>query len=178
LLQRLAEVDPAAAERCGRNLRRVIRALEVFQATGVPMSAQEGKGPPPFDALEIGLTMPRDALYRAVDDRVHDQIERGLVAEVRSLLGSGVPQSAPAMSSIGYRQLVPYIRGESRLEQAIERIRLDTHRYVRHQETWLRRNPRLIWFDVTAPHWITAAKTRVRTFLSEPIAPSPYSGLH
>ena len=123
------------------------------------MSAQESKGPPPFDALEIGLTMPRDALYRAVDDRVRDQIERGLVAEVRSLLESGVPESAPAMSSLGYRQLLPYIRGESSLEQAIERIRHDTHRYVRHQETWLRRNPRLIWFDVTTPEWMTAAKS-------------------
>ena len=74
------------------------------------------------------------------------------------------------MSSLGYRQLLPYLRGESSLEQAIERIRLDTHRYVRHQETWLRRNPRLIWFDVTSPGWITAAKTRVRAFLNGSIA--------
>jgi tRNA dimethylallyltransferase len=166
LAKRLREVDPAAAERCGRNLRRIIRAIEVYEATGIPMSAQEGKGPPPFEAIEIGLTMPRDALYRAIDDRVRDQIERGLVGEVRSLLESGVPESAPAMSSLGYRQLVPYIRGESSLEQAIERVRLDTHRYVRHQETWLRRNARLIWFDVTAPDWMTEAKTRVRALLA------------
>jgi tRNA dimethylallyltransferase len=177
LVERLREVDPAAAERCGRNLRRVIRALEVYEKTGVPMSAQETKGPPPFTALEIGLTMPRDALYRAVDDRVRDQIERGLVAEVRSLLESGVPESAPAMSSLGYRQLAPFVRGESSLEQAIERIRLDTHRYVRHQETWLRRNARLIWFDVTTPDWMTAAKLRVRAFLNGSIAPSPRSCL-
>jgi tRNA dimethylallyltransferase len=166
LAKRLREVDPAAAERCGRNLRRIIRAIEVYEATGIPMSAQEGKGPPPFEALEIGLTLPRDALYRAVDDRVRDQIEQGLVGEVRSLLASGIPESAPAMSSLGYRQLVPHIRGESSLEQAIERIRLDTHRYVRHQETWLRRNTRLIWFDVTAADWMSAAKARVRTFLN------------
>jgi tRNA dimethylallyltransferase len=166
LAKRLREVDPAAAKRCGRNLRRIIRAIEVYEATGIPMSAQEGKGPPPFEALEIGLTLPRDALYRAVDDRVRDQIEQGLVGEVRSLLASGIPESAPAMSSLGYRQLVPHIRGESSLEQAIERIRLDTHRYVRHQETWLRRNTRLIWFDVTAADWMSAAKARVRTFLN------------
>jgi tRNA dimethylallyltransferase len=166
LAKRLREVDPAAAERCGRNLRRIIRAIEVYEATGIPMSAQEGKGPPPFEALEIGLTLPRDALYRAVDDRVRDQIEQGLVGEVRSLLASGIPESAPAMSSLGYRQLVPHIRGESSLEQAIERIRLDTHRYVRHQETLLRRNTRLIWFDVTAADWMSAAKARVRTFLN------------
>jgi tRNA dimethylallyltransferase len=166
LAERLHDVDPVAARRSDGNLRRIIRALEVYEATGIPMSAQESKGPPPFNALELGLTMPRDALYRAVDDRVRDQIGRGLVSEVRSLLASGVPESAPAMSSLGYRQLLPYIRGESSLEQAVERIRLDTHRYVRHQETWLRRNPRLIWFDVTAPGWMDSAKTRVRAFLS------------
>ncbi len=172
LATRLREVDPVAAERCGRNLRRIIRALEVYEETGLPMSTQESKGPPPFETLELGLTMPRDALYRAVDDRVRSQIERGLVAEVRSLLERGVPQSAPAMSSLGYRQLLPYIRGESSLEQAIERIRHDTHRYVRHQETWLRRNARLTWLDVTSPEWITAAKSRVRAFLEGSIAPA------
>jgi tRNA dimethylallyltransferase len=121
--------------------------------------------------------MPRDALYRAVDDRVRGQIERGLVAEVRSLLERGVPENAPAMSSLGYRQLLPYIRGESTLEQAIERIRHDTHRYVRHQETWLRRNPRLIWLDVTSPEWMTAAMRRVRAFLNGSVAPSTRSRL-
>jgi tRNA dimethylallyltransferase len=169
LRDRLREVDPVAAERIGGNVRRVIRALEVYEATGVPMSAQEGKGPPPYAALEIGLTMPRGDLYRTVDDRVRDQIERGLVEEVRALLESGVPPTAPAMSSLGYRQLIPYLLGESSLEQAIERIRHDTHRYVRHQETWLRRNPRLVWFDVTTPEWMTTARTRVHAFLNEPV---------
>jgi tRNA dimethylallyltransferase len=165
LAVRLRAVDPVAAERCGTNLRRIIRALEVFEATGIPMSAQEGKGPPPYEALEIGLTMPREALYRVIDDRVADQIRRGLVAEVRTLLEGGIPENASAMSSLGYRQLLPYLRGECSLEDAMERIRLDTHRYVRHQETWLRRNPRLIWFDVTSPAWQSAVSERVRIFL-------------
>ena len=173
LRNRLREIDPMAAERTGTNTRRVIRALEIYEATGVPMSAQEGKGPPPYTALEIGLTMPRGNLYRAVDNRVRDQIERGLVEEVRALLESGVPPTAPAMSSLGYRQLIPYLLGKSTLEEAIERIRLDTHRYVRHQETWLRRNPRLIWFDVTTPGWMTTVRTRVRAFLHEPVAAEP-----
>jgi tRNA dimethylallyltransferase len=170
LRDRLRAVDPVVAERTGGNVRRIIRALEVYEATGVPMSAQEGKGPPPYTALEIGLTMPRGDLYRAVDNRVHDQIDRGLAEEVRALLESGVPPTAPAMSSLGYRQLIPYLLGESSLEEAVERIRLDTHRYVRHQETWLRRNPRLVWFDVTTPEWMTTARTRVHTFLNEPQA--------
>jgi tRNA dimethylallyltransferase len=168
LASRLRTVDPIAAERCGTNVRRIIRALEVFAATGVPMSAQEGKGPPPYETLEIGLTMPRAELYRIIDDRVADQIENGLVAEVRSLLEGGISEDAPAMSSLGYRQLLPYLHGESSLDDVIERIRLDTHRYVRHQETWLRRNPRLVWFDVTAPGWQTAVAQRVRAFLPPP----------
>ena len=165
LVARLREVDPVAAERYGANARRVIRALEVYEATGIPMSAQEGKGPPPFNALEIGLMMPRGKLYHVVDERVLDLIERGLVAEVRLLLASGIPVNAPAMSSIGYRQLVPYLAGESSLDEAIERIRFDTHRYVRHQETWLRRNTRLVRFDVTMPGWMNEVRTRVRAFL-------------
>jgi tRNA dimethylallyltransferase len=166
LADRLRAVDPVAATRRGTNVRRIIRALEVFAATGIPMSAQEGKGPPPYDSLEIGLTMPRAALYRVIDNRVAEQIERGLVVEIRSLLEGGIPEDAAAMSSLGYRQLLPYLRGECRLEDAMERIRLDTHRYVRHQETWLRRNPRLIWFDVTTPGWSAAVAKRVEAFLA------------
>lgn len=171
LSRRLREVDPAAADRCGGNLRRIVRALEVYAATGVPMSAQEGKGPPRYDVLELGLTMPRAALYRAVDARVVEQIERGLVGEVRALLEGGVPVDAPAMSSLGYRQLLPYLRGEYSLDEAMERIRFDTHRYVRHQETWLRRNRRLVWFDVKNPGWQEAIISLVRAFLASTEAP-------
>ncbi len=173
LADRLRAVDPIAAARSGNNLRRIVRALEIHDATGAPMSAQEGKGPPPFDALEIGLIMTRERLYLAVDERVTAQIERGLVAEVRALLEQGVPETAPAMSSLGYRQLLPYLRGESSLAQAAERIRLDTHRYVRHQETWLRRNPRLVWFDVSQPGWQEGVIARVAAFVASPAAGTP-----
>ena len=134
------------------------------------MTAQEGKGPAPFHALEIALTMPRVRLYRAIDNRVRDQIARGLVAEIQSLLHAGVPKDAPAMGSLGYRQLLPYLRGECSLDVAIERIQFDTHRYVRHQESWLRRNPRLVWLDVTEQGWREAATHRVRQFLAAPLS--------
>jgi tRNA dimethylallyltransferase len=175
LSQRLHTVDPASAMRCDRNARRIIRALEVFAATGIPMSVQEGKGPPPFDALELGLSLSRDALYRAIDDRVADQIERGLVQEIRALLEGGVNEDASAMSSLGYRQLLPYLRGEVTLEEAAERIRFDTHRYVRHQETWLRRNPRLIWYDTAQSGWVEDVMERVDRFLTTP-QPSEIAG--
>lgn len=165
LLERLRQVDPIAAARSGGNQRRIIRALEVFTATGIPKSQQEGKGPSPYTALEIGLRLSRDALYQVIDARVSEQIDRGLVAEVRALLEGGVPNDAPAMSSLGYRQLLPYLHGKISLDEAIARIRHDTHRYVRHQETWLRRNPRLLWFDTAAPGWKDDVLERVRHFL-------------
>ena len=135
------------------------------------MSAQESKGPRPFETLELGLTMPRQALYEAIDRRVDDQIARGLVEEVRTLLEGGVSADAPAMTALGYRQLVPYLRGETTLANAVARIKADTHRYVRHQETWLRRNPRLVSIDVTDPTWIERATDLVAEFLGRP--PSP-----
>lgn len=150
----LDQVDPIAAERSGRNPRRIIRALEIYDATGIPMSQQEGKGPPPYRTVEFGLTMPRPRLYAAIDRRVEHQIARGLVTEVQSLLDAGLAPDASAMSSLGYRQIVPYLLDEITLEEAIAEIKHATHRYVRHQETWLRRNPRLIPIDVTEPGWV------------------------
>jgi tRNA dimethylallyltransferase len=165
LAERLREVDPISAARSGRNLRRVIRALEIHEITGRPMSELEGKGPRPFATLELRLTMPREGLYAAIDRRVEDQIERGLVDEVRGLLQGGLKPDASSMSSLGYRQLVPYLQGEQSLAEAIAQIKVDTHRYVRHQETWLRRNPRLIPVDVTADGWVEAAACLVAAFV-------------
>jgi tRNA dimethylallyltransferase len=174
LLDRLRGVDPVAADRAAGNVRRIIRALEVHNETGVPMSEQEGKGPPPFRALELRLTAPRDTLYARIDARVDAQVEGGLLVEVRTLIEGGVPPDAPAMSSIGYRQVVPYLAGESTLAEAVDRIKHDTHRYVRHQETWLRRNPRLVPVDVTGPGWVEEAARLVTAFLAaDPAANAP-----
>jgi tRNA dimethylallyltransferase len=165
VVERLRAVDRVAAERSSANPRRVIRALEIFEKTGTPMSELEGKHPPRYRALEVGLTMPRDRLHAAIDARADDQISAGLEKEVRSLLATGVSRSNPAFSSIGYRQLFPVIDGEQSLDEAIQNIKHDTHRYVRHQETWLRKNPRIVWIDVTKIGWQARAAELVRMFL-------------
>jgi tRNA dimethylallyltransferase len=167
LSARLAAVDPAAAERCGANTRRIIRALEIYEVTGQPMSSLEGKGPRPYATLELGLTTPRERLHRLIDGRVDEQLAHGLVDEVSRLLASGVAPEAPAMSSIGYRQLLPCLRGEESLADAAQRIKSDTHRYVRHQETWLRANKRLIPIETADPDWIERAAEYVARFLAE-----------
>jgi len=168
LAARLAAIDPVAAERCGVNLRRIIRALEIHEVTGERMSDLEGKGPRPYDTLEIGLTAPRDWLHAAIDRRVDDQIAGGLVDEARGLLDTGVSPDAPAFSSIGYRQLLPVFQDDMLLPDAIDRIKYDTRRYVRHQQTWLRANKRLIRIDVAEPDWLERATELTRAFLAAP----------
>lgn len=149
ILARLAAVDPEGAARTGPNLRRIIRALEVFEATGIPFSQLRARGEVPFRPLEFELWLPRDVLYARIDARVDEMIEAGLIEEVRSLLARGYDPALPAFSSIGYRQLVPAIASGDGLAPAIERIKLDTHRLVRHQQTWFRKNDRLIRIDMT-----------------------------
>jgi tRNA dimethylallyltransferase len=152
LHQQLAQVDPAAAARTPPgNVRRVIRALEIYRQTGRRMSEIEGKEPPPWRTLLIGLALPRDVLYRRIDERIDQQIIDGLVDEVRELLRRGVSAEAPAMSAIGYPQIVAYLDGRTPLDEAVARIKFDTHRYVRHQSTWLKRMTSVRWFDPREP---------------------------
>jgi tRNA dimethylallyltransferase len=167
LLARLRALDPAAADSTGPNLRRIIRALEVIAVTGRPISEQQGKSAPWFASLLVGLTMPRALLYPRIDRRAEEQIDAGLVDEVRGLLERGVPPDAPALGSIGYRQVLPHIRGEATLEETVARIKHDTHRLVRHQETWLRKTPGLIEIDVAEDGWFDRLFATIEAFLAE-----------
>lgn len=152
ILDRLAAIDPDAADRTGPNLRRIIRALEVYEATGVPFSKLTSRDDVPFRPLEFELWAPRETLYQRIDERVDAMIAHGLADEVRGLLAKGYDPGLPAFSSIGYRQLMPAIAAGADLGHAIERIKLDTHRLVRHQQTWFRKNERLIRIDMTQPN--------------------------
>jgi tRNA dimethylallyltransferase len=167
LHRELARVDPIAAARISpSNVRRVIRALEIFTQTGQPMTALEGRQPPPWRVLIIGLTLPRDELYRRIDERVDRQVAQGLVDEVRALLAQNVPPTAPALSALGYQQIVAYLQGRFTLEEAIARIKFDTHRYARHQLTWLRRLPHVQWIRIDQPGWEAQVRALVAAFLA------------
>ena len=150
LYQELQALDPEAARQIDwRNLRRVIRALEVCQATGVPFSQLQNKQPPDFTALIIGLTTGREDLYRRIDLRVDRMIEQGLVAEIMRLLDKGYGLDLPALSSLGYRQIGLFLEGRLTLDVAIQQIKFETHRFARHQYAWFRANDeRIHWFDV------------------------------
>lgn len=151
LHDRLKSLDPEAAARIdSRNVRRVIRALEVTLTTGRPISEQQTLQRPPLRMLWIGLTLPRPELYRRIDERLDRMIEQGLVDEVRRLVGEGYSWDAPAMSAVGYKQIGAYLRGECSLEEAVRDIKRATRRYVRQQYNWFRLDdPRIHWLDAS-----------------------------
>ncbi len=149
LHRELAQVDPKAAARIDpRNVRRVIRALEVHKATGRPISYWQEKGPPPWEVLTLGLTCPRRELYGRIDARVDGMMEAGLVDEVRGLLAMGYSASLPSMSGIGYKQVCQHLAGEMDLATAVARIKTATHRLARQQYTWFRLDDgRIRWLE-------------------------------
>jgi len=149
LYRELMKVDPVAAQKIDpRNVRRIIRALEVHRKIGAPSQLQ-GKETPPFKTLIIGLTADRAELYRRIDLKVDEMIEQGLVAEVEKLVDMGYDFNLPAMSSIGYKQIGMFLRGELTLPAAIQQIKFETHRFVRHQYAWFRlKDNRIHWFNI------------------------------
>ncbi len=167
LYRRLVELDPQAAEFIEpHNVRRIIRALEVIHHTGKPFSAQRGKSPPPYDVLIIGLTRPREELYRRIDRRIEKMLAAGLVEEVRRLLGAGYDPNLPALTGIGYRQIVEYLQGKCSLEEAVRAIRKTTRRYVRHQYNWFRlEDSRIEWFDLCERGTEERIITKIKAFL-------------
>ena len=167
LYRELATIDPATASRIDpRNVRRVIRALEVSRSTSVPISELRSRQVSPYDTLIIGLTGDRQEVYRRTDARVDNMIERGLVNEVRKLVDMGYGSTAPVVSGIGYRQISMYLNGEVSLDEAVRQIKTETHRLVRHQNSWFRlKDERIHWFDVDKEPE-SEIRALVRSFLS------------
>jgi tRNA dimethylallyltransferase len=167
LHDRLREADPDAAARIDyRNVRRVIRALEVYLETGTPITVLQRKTPPLYRVLQLGLTLPRDQLYARIDARVERMVSDGLLEEVRALLEAGYTWDCPAMSGLGYIQWRPYLDGAITLPDVITAIRHETHAFARRQYTWFNgHDTGLQWLNInqTAPddvitsirHWLS-----------------------
>lgn len=154
LYDELRRIDPAAARRLEpRDLYRIVRAIEVFRVTGVAMSrhqAAHGFARPEYLSLTIGLRMERERLYQAIDRRFDVMMAAGLVDEVRVLLERGYTPHAPPLSTIGYRHIAAYLRGENTLEAAVALAKRDTRRLAKRQMTWFRRDPEIVWIDAEA----------------------------
>jgi tRNA dimethylallyltransferase len=148
LYERLRAIDPdAAAQVDPRNVRRVVRYLEVVTIAGGPVSRRRGA---PIAALRIGLRPPRDVLVSAIERRVRDMVAAGVLEEARGLIARGIDPRLPAMSAHGYVHWAAHVRGEIDLETAIARTARDVRAYSRRQMTWFRRDPAIRWYDPTA----------------------------
>jgi tRNA dimethylallyltransferase len=143
----LARVDPESARRIDpRNVRRMIRALEVHHATGVPFSAwQSRRFALPFSTVLYGLDVERQELYRRIDARIDAWVAGGFVDEVRGLLAAGYAPSLPSMSGLGYREIARFLGGELTMDDAVARFKQATHQYAKRQLTWFRRDARIRW---------------------------------
>ncbi len=140
LHRRLAAVDPDAAAAIGpTNARRLIRALEVYEVTGVPISVQQEKVPPPYTIVTSWIDWPREELYRRIDLRVDLMIAAGLVDEVRALRERGYGWELSSMASLGYKEFRPFLEGSTSLEACIQTLKWNTHAFARRQIAWFKR---------------------------------------
>ncbi len=150
LRERLLQVDPVYASKLGRRDRvRIVRALEVFIASGKPISAhfQNTRSPvEDFNILKIGLKLERAVIYEKIEARVDRMFERGIVEETQALLEEGVRPDSPPFRALGYKQVMKYLKGELSLEEAIDLTKRETRHYAKRQMTWFRKMPGILWF--------------------------------
>lgn len=146
----LRKVNPDAAERLHiNNFRRIIRALEVYHLGGEQIS-EEKASELAYDVFAIGLGWERSVLYERINRRVEIMIEQGLYNEVEGLLKNGISDSCQSMKGIGYKELLPAVRGEISLDEAADKIKQNTRHFAKRQLTWYRKMPYIRWYDAQA----------------------------
>jgi len=169
LYQRLKSVDPETASYLHpHDLFRTIRALEIIDSTGTPISfyrAQHRFGERPYRTLKIGLKMNRGMLYRRIEERVDQMIEKGFLQEVKRLIEMGYSPELKPLQSLGYKQMVQYLLKQIEWTEAIRQIKRDTRHYAKRQWTWFRADPEIEWWDA----FIDRKKIlmQVKSFLKE-----------
>jgi tRNA dimethylallyltransferase len=160
---RLAEVDPAAAAAIlPSNGRRIVRALEVVEITGEPFVASLPEQRPAYPAVQIGLDVPRPELDARIDVRVERMWAAGLVEEVRRLCEDGLREGRTASRALGYAQVLRFLDGDCSEEEALVETQRATRRFARRQDTWFRRDERIVWIPYDAPDLLAQALDLVR----------------
>ncbi len=151
LYQRLEQIDPEQAKKIHpNNHRRVIRALEIYETTGMTMSEYEKNQvmESPYNPILLGLEMPRALLYERINDRVDQMIEKGLKTEVKKVYDKGYA-SCQSMKAIGYKEWISYFKGEQSLEGTVELLKRNSRRYAKRQYTWFKNKMDVTWYSVT-----------------------------
>jgi len=166
LHRRLLLCDPKTAAKLHRNdTFRIIRALEIFEETGKPISSFQEKhrfSDRKYRTLKICISMDRKTLYKRINQRVDAMIEKGFLNEVRVLLSKGYSPKLKSMQSLGYRHMIEYISGKMSWEQTIDRMKLDTRRYAKRQLTWFKADPEIKWFT---PEQVEEMQHEIECFL-------------
>ena len=152
LYARLEIIDPEAARKIHPNdLRRVIRALEYYQVTGEPISQQwklTQEKESPYQAIMLGLNMPRPSLYERIEKRVDQMIAEGLIEEVKGLLRAGYSKNLKPLQSLGYRHMINFLEGKWDLDEAVYYFKRDTRNYAKRQLTWFRADKSIHWYEL------------------------------
>jgi tRNA dimethylallyltransferase len=152
LYEKLVKIDPKAAAKIHENdIKRVIRAIEVYEQTNRTISEHADSSrlePPPYKYILFGLRWNREKLYERIEKRVDKMIEAGLIDEVRGLVKSGYKKGCTAMQGIGYKEILSYLKGECTWEETVFILKRDTRHYAKRQLTWFRKIPEVNWLDV------------------------------
>ncbi len=172
MLERLRAVDPDSAARLHpSDRRRILRALEIYEETGVTIAEHDRRTretPPKYHPLWLGLDFAdRADLYARIDRRVDEMFAAGLVDEIRALLRAGVPETATAMQAIGYKEPASALRGEITMDEAVRLVKQGSRRYAKRQRTWFRRNPAIHWISLSAAPDFDAVLHEVRPLLAD-----------
>ncbi len=166
--EELKKVDPDSADRLHPNDGvRILRALEVFLASGKPMShwqQQHGFQKQRYPALVLGILRPRKELNQRIEDRVDEMMADGFKGEVEKLLSQGKGPTLKPMQGLGYRRIVEHLNGELPMEETVEKIKTDTRRFAKRQMTWFKQEKGLVWIDPD----ITQIVTKAKDFFSQP----------
>lgn len=164
LHKKLSEIDPQAAKKIHPNdIKRVIRALEVIYTTGKLFStSQNTHRVSPYNTIIIGLSRDRDELYNKIEKRVDMMLENGLIDEVRSLFDKGYDKYMTSIQALGYKEIVQYLQGEITLEESIKLIKKRTKRFAKRQFTWFKRDPNILWYNLSHTNLYTVEKDILR----------------
>lgn len=153
LYDELKKVDPVSASKMlPQNWKRIMRALEVYHLTGKPIWQfhQSYKREINIQFIQYGLLWEREMLYRRIEQRVDDMIQKGLVDEVKSILSMGYSKNLNSLNTVGYKEIISFLENEISLERAIELIKRNTRRFAKRQMTWFKKDSRITWFHITA----------------------------
>ncbi len=168
LYDRLLTCDPVAADKIHINdAFRIIRALEIFETTGRPISEHHQHhnfSDRKYRVLKVGLTMERERLYERINKRVDIMLEEGLLNEVKNLINQGYAPSLKPMKSLGYRHMAEYLQDEKDWDEAVRTLKRDTRRYAKRQMTWFRSDQEIEWFT---PDQVSDMSQRIKNFLQD-----------